>query len=376
MNYMSRSTHRLGALIRTVLLLLGLALLWQMRPPWPDLPRSVSEPLTLTDIESLAALLVWLVLTLLALVLLHRAVRMDHKSPPRQHLSALRPATPKRAEAHLYRAAERPVLRVTAPVTSSPIEEPAQIAEVPVLAPKIDGAPAICILGPLQIETTKRGRRKPRAKAQELIAYLALHPAGATRDELLEALWPDEDPRRSEQRLWQASKDARNLLGDAFQRDRDRYRLDRTQIRIDIDQLGRLQEQACRATDAEAELGQLEDALRLFRDEPLAGSDYTWADGEINRLRAALVELLERTGYARLAAGHVTGALEIAERGLAIDRLNENLWRLALEAEAALGLREAATARYDELCRLLDERLGLRPQKETRVLYRSLLGQT
>jgi Bacterial transcriptional activator domain len=49
--------------------------------------------------------------------------------------------------------------------------------------------------------------------------------------------------------------------------------------------------------------------------------------------------------------------------------------RLALEAEAALGLRQAVLERYEALRRLLDERLGLEPQRETRTLGRQLLGQ-
>jgi DNA-binding SARP family transcriptional activator len=32
--------------------------------------------------------------------------------------------------------------------------------------------------------------------------------------------------------------------------------------------------------------------------------------------------------------------------------------------------------RYDELARSLDEQLGLEPARETRLVYRQLLGQT
>jgi DNA-binding SARP family transcriptional activator len=55
---------------------------------------------------------------------------------------------------------------------------------------------------------------------------------------------------------------------------------------------------------------------------------------------------------------------------------DEGLWRLALEAEGELGLREAIGARYGQLATLLEERLGLEPSKETRSLYLRLLSQT
>ncbi len=44
--------------------------------------------------------------------------------------------------------------------------------------------------------------------------------------------------------------------------------------------------------------------------------------------------------------------------------------------EAFSCLRESITRRYDELTRSLDEELGLEPARETRVMYRQLLGQT
>jgi DNA-binding SARP family transcriptional activator len=38
-------------------------------------------------------------------------------------------------------------------------------------------------------------------------------------------------------------------------------------------------------------------------------------------------------------------------------------------------MRDAVTTRYDTLKRLLDDRLGLRPEPETTALYRRLLAQ-
>ena len=57
------------------------------------------------------------------------------------------------------------------------------------------GRPAlsISVLGPFKISGAKRGIK--RAPTCELIAYLALHLKGASRDELIEALWPAQDPR-------------------------------------------------------------------------------------------------------------------------------------------------------------------------------------
>jgi DNA-binding SARP family transcriptional activator len=233
----------------------------------------------------------------------------------------------------------------------------------------------VSVLGPLQITGGKRRRRRIRASAQELIAYLAFHSEGASRDQLLEALWPGEDPKLSEQRLWQSTSDVRRVLGDVIHRERDRYRLDRAAVRVDVDEFERLLDQDAKRSVEGSELKLLEHAFALVRGEPLEGADYLWADSEVRRLRAAIVDLLERLGRERLRAGNARGGLEIAERGIEFELLNEAFWRLALESEGQLGIRQAINERYERLRLLLDEQLGLEPSRETRVLRFKLLGQ-
>lgn len=59
----------------------------------------------------------------------------------------------------------------------------------------------------------------------------------------------------------------------------------------------------------------------------------------------------------------------------ALNQFHEASWRLALQADHALGLRESITKRYDDLATALDQQLGLQLTRETRVMYRELLGQ-
>ncbi|MGH3050766.1 MAG: AfsR/SARP family transcriptional regulator, partial [Gaiellaceae bacterium] len=235
--------------------------------------------------------------------------------------------------------------------------------------------PRVRLLGPLEITARRRGRRRAPGPAHELIAYLVLRPEGASRDELLEALWPNDNPTRSEQRFWQASKEARKLLDDGIVRESGRYSLDRRQVDVDADQLERLLAETDACTNELAQHQLLEQALALFRGPPLEGCDYLWAEGARRRLAARHLELLARVAHARLLVGDASGALDAAEQGIAVDSLNEGFWQIALEAEGALGNREAVAERYDRLCRLLDERLGLEPDRQTRATHRRLLGQ-
>lgn len=392
--------RRFGALLGTILLLGAIALLWELRPSLPDLPRSLSDPLTVSQLKSLGHVLAWLALHGIALRLLLgllRAGAHEHAQPlplaarqERFRATSHRRRASSRAPSQIGRFREEPYVLTLAqrPETSSSAGEPSAPATETATAPVAAGErlqrdrdttemPAIrvSVLGPLSIDGVRRRRRGLRSSTQELIAYLALRPNGAGRDQLLELLWPGEDPARSRQRLWQSIADARSHLGEAINRKGDNYRLDRAHVEVDAEELDRLLAQADRAESAAAERELLDRALALFRGEPLAGSDYPWADGETRRLRAAFVALNARAAHARLESGDARGALDACERGLQLETLDEGLWRLAMEAEATLGLRSALDERYEKLRALLDERLGLEPQRETRALYLSLLGQ-
>jgi DNA-binding SARP family transcriptional activator len=384
--------RRIAAVLAASGLILVLGLAWQLRPALPAFPRSLSAQFTLGELHAALALAAWAVFVLLDLVLLARVVqtgasRTQTATEVRLQRALLLPkhgTGPRPDWRALAAPLAPPILRLTASapniggVASAEREQPGASA---LAEPEHEAATApppgrvgVRLLGPFELVGAKR--RRPRLKATtELISYLALHNQGATRDDLLEALWPDDDPKKSERRFWQAATEARKLLDGGVRRERDRYLLDRSRVFIDLDEVGFLLARAAETDSADEERDALERAIELFRGEPFAGIEAWWAEGEARRLRALAVDILERAGRLRLSAGQATDALDAAERGIALDLLNEGLWRLALEAEGSLGLREAISERYKALCELLDERLGLEPDRETRLLHRRLLSQ-
>jgi DNA-binding SARP family transcriptional activator len=370
---------RIWATLRAALALACAVGLWLIHPGWPHLYGSLTSPLTTGEFERIVLCLAWLLCVCLAFAVLVGATRIL------VHGSTSVPATlpgvlPGRASGQLKRKANRPAAHgrytLTIPVPLAEARAPEDSSPAPDLpvdreAPPSDPcAISIAVLGPLVIDGL--ARRIKRGATYEVLAYLALHPKGASRDELIEAIWPAQDPKRTRPRFWQSVTEARKALGDAWLHEGERYQLDRSRVRVDLDDLDRLLTASRGDADPEA----LEEALALWRGEPLDGSDYLWADGEIRSLRATLLDLLERVGRGRLARGEARGALQIAEQAIALDGLHEPSWRLALQAEHSLGLRESITRRYDELARSLDEQLGLEPARETRAIYRELLGQT
>lgn len=365
------------AAARAVLGLAGAVALWLVRPALPHLSGSLTSPVALDKVHHVVICLAWLLGVCLAIFVLMgglrsftlKARRVPGILPSRGPSSAQRPVGKRARPGHYVltippHVADGQAVAVSSPALADAVGAGASDASD-------SRSISIAVLGPLAIDGV--ARRIKRAATYELLSYLALHEKGASRDELIEAIWPGQDPKRTRPRFWQSVTEARKALGDAWVHEADRYQLDRSKVRVDLDDLDRL----LTATSSEgADPEALERALALWRGEPLEGSDYLWADGEIRGLRATLLDLLERVGRIRLARGDPRGALQIAEQAIALDGLHEPSWRLALQAEHTLGLRESITRRYGELTRALDEQLGLEPARETRVIYRELLGQS
>jgi DNA-binding SARP family transcriptional activator len=261
-------------------------------------------------------------------------------------------------------ASQPPLTRTDGPAPVPP-ERHGAAASAPV-AGASEPARLLRLYGPLTLEPGERLGLRYRA-ARGLVAYLALHHGRAGADELSAALWPDEDPLRARPRLHKASSQARSVLGGLLAQRAGRYSLNLAALRVDLDEVER-------AARAGASREQLEAAVALSAGEPLADLDHPFACAQRRRLLALRYELRARLCATLLSAGDPAGALAVAEELLAADRLNERGWRLAFEAEAALGSRQAIVERYRELGAALDQALGLRPQAETRATFLRLLG--
>jgi DNA-binding SARP family transcriptional activator len=375
-----------GWVLRVIVSAVLVAVIGLLIASRPALPAAAAFS-SARRVDGVLVLIAWLGCLLLAVGLLYRfAKRKRHPLPPfASSIRNLHPTPrarpvaaipyPDRAFPLIPRSQSTPQREQCG--EHDPSDEVAAPETEPALATKkTDRQRArIEILGPLTITGTRKRGRGLRGPTRDLLAYLAFHPNGAHRDQIIDALWPDQVPEQGRNRLWRAVADVRHHLGDTvLTRENEHYQLERAQVTVDLDELENL---LLELGDREGEnaLPVLEEALELFGGEPLAGADLPWAENEQRRLHAIQLDLLARAGEAHLAASDPTQALAYAEHGLVQEPYNEKLVRLAMSAEAALGLRSAIVSRYERLCEILDEQLGLQPHRETKVLYRSLLGQ-
>ena len=89
-------------------------------------------------------------------------------------------------------------------------------------------------------------------------------------------------------------------------------------------------------------------------------------------MEALLTALQELAAY-YLAAQSYKQALTCIQRALPLDRANEELYRQAMRAQAALGDGAGLAQTYEELKQVLARDLGIDPMPGTTELYLRLL---
>lgn len=250
---------------------------------------------------------------------------------------------------------------------SAPEERLAQAAQI-----------ELCVLGRIQLRGVPRIQR---AKALELIAYLALHPAGVDLERLWEALWPERPLNRPT--LHSAASVARAHLGDTpngtlylpMARE-GLYRLSPL-IGLDWTRFQTLTQLA--AQDDTRAVAALRQALELVRGIPLEGTtpgDYEWAFVHRTEMESAIGDAAEQLARHYLDQGSHADATWSARRGLLASPYDERLYRQLMRAAYDAGNPAGVDTIMRELLHVLDAEDepidDLHP--ETVQLYKKLRG--
>ncbi len=235
---------------------------------------------------------------------------------------------------------------------------------------------SVYLLGPLRIfrdgHPVEGGWRR---KSLELLAYLAAHPRGAARDQVLEALWPGADPKVSQSNLWHSASHLRCRLrrpGDnarIVQKIDDRYRMDFAHVWVDV---VAFEEAIRRSRDSGNRGALLEVACSLYRGEYCEGWYYGWAALVIERYQGLFVQAAKDWALLLQASDQVDEALQLLDRALAADPYDEELYRQAMVLENGRGRADLVARRYRLLRRLMIEELGIEPSMQTSAVLRQL----
>ena len=206
-------------------------------------------------------------------------------------------------------------------------------------------------------------RAKPRVRS--LLRLLAMH-AGAPvhREVIQEALWPEADADAGARSLHVAVSAARRLLDDVAQpvggrllvRDGDAYRLDVAPESVDLGRFDRaIAEGRAARSRGEVSAAAFALAMELYAGELLPEEGPAdWVIERRDHYRANAVEAaVGLAEEAMLGADYVT-AVRACRFGLELDRYQDTLWRMLINARDRAGDAGAASRDRREYASVLE----------------------
>lgn len=239
------------------------------------------------------------------------------------------------------------------------------------------------LFGPLRIDVLDvEIRAGLRRKARELLALLLVHPAGLTPDELVEALWPDDDPTLGMQRF-------RTVLGNLRSTLRERaglpddpivewsgthYRVQAELIDCDLWRFEAALTDYTTADDPAAKLNALERATACYEGRFLQGADWTWTVVPRQDLHRRATDAVMALAKLRREADDAEGELAAYERAIALDPYAEEAYRRIMALQAQLLGPDATRRTYQHLETRLDD-IDADPEEATVRLSEESLSQ-
>ncbi|MEU4426459.1 hypothetical protein AB0F81_38035 [Actinoplanes sp. NPDC024001] len=207
-------------------------------------------------------------------------------------------------------------------------------------APQTTDAPArLELLGRCRLTVGGQEIRLRRSAGSQILAYLAIHPAGAEANELVQACWPGIPPATITQRLHTTVSDLRKqlqpLLGaDPIHRIDHRYRLNTRAVDTDLRAWrDAVQAAAAHPAGSARQLTACREVVDLYDGELAAGHQWAWLTPARETLRREVLD-----AYVVLADhAEPAHAVTLIQQALAVDPYNEDLHERAARVAQAIG---------------------------------------
>jgi DNA-binding SARP family transcriptional activator len=235
---------------------------------------------------------------------------------------------------------------------------------------------AVYLLGPMRVRAGHPVEGGWRRKSLELLSYLAVHPYGVSRDQILEALWPGEDPRVTQRRLWHSAFYLRRRLrgagvdGAIIHKIDDLYRLNFNTVWVDV---RAFEVATLRSESASDPTSLLTFVCHLYKGEFCEGRYFGWGTSVSEGLRSRYIDASRTLAQLLERKGEREAALTVLDEAILFDPYDECLIRLAMKIEADLGRRDFLVRRFRRLKRLFLVDLDVDVSGQTEEFFVSLL---
>jgi SARP family transcriptional regulator, regulator of embCAB operon len=233
----------------------------------------------------------------------------------------------------------------------------------------------------VEIDSRRIDARLPSRQGRLLFAYLALtRDRAATRDELVEALWPYATPAAAPAALTVLVSKLRAAVGPQLLSGRAELRLNLpADAWIDVeDAIAAIHEaqSAIALGDWTRAWGPALRAQFIARRRLLPEHDTPWLEQWRRRLDDIHDQALEAYAASCLGIGgtELPGAERVARRLLERSPLRETGYALLMDALGTQGNVAEAMRVYDRARAILDEQLGITPGRAIQEAHARLLG--
>jgi DNA-binding SARP family transcriptional activator len=207
-----------------------------------------------------------------------------------------------------------------------------------------------------------------RRKALALLLYLASRPRyAATRDQVLDALWPEQKPDDSVNSLNQTVYFLRRIFEPAYSEDLSPGYLNHTPDIVWLDST-LVSSRAAKCRDLLLSIRGVGDPHDIDRLTDLYTGQFAlefsyeeWASSFRDAVHSEYLEVIERAVLDDIDSGHFDRALRLARRAVVIEPSAESLHVLLIRVCRRLGAHAAAADRYATYSMLMRNEYGLDP---------------
>jgi class 3 adenylate cyclase len=227
----------------------------------------------------------------------------------------------------------------------------------------------------------------PGRQGRVAFAYLVLerrHPV--TKDQLAEALWPDELPTSWGSSLSAIASKIRTFLGKVGLQGSDTltsalgcYQLHLPpESWVDIEAAQDAQHAAetfLRAGNFREAYGPNDVSYKIARRPFLPGAEGEWVERFRRKLRDTFLRAAELRSEIYFINGEPDMAVQMAEEALAVEPFRESAYRQLIRAHLGAGSRAEAVRAYERCRVLLQRELGVDPSPETEALVDEVRGR-
>jgi ATP/maltotriose-dependent transcriptional regulator MalT len=207
-----------------------------------------------------------------------------------------------------------------------------------------------------------------RRKVLALTCFLLSRPQmSCTRDQVLEAIWPDLDPEVAVNSLNQTLYFLRRVFESKYQEDLSPGYVHHDSDVIWLDpELVSSRSVACRALvrslPPEPTPTQVEELVQLYRGRFALDFEYEeWAATHRDTIHAAYLEVVERSVLSDFVTGHHDRGIHVARRVLEVDSLADTVEVSLLRLYLVTGAHAAAAEQYAHYSSVMRDELGIEP---------------